>query len=98
MHIFKIALHYIKYYKLALDAFLKRNTQRCFLKITRLPQDLIGYGIYKKKKYKSKKIQMMCKHIVCNILFQGTFLLLLLETIMSLIIVIWKVGWSTCGL
>ena len=97
MHIFKIALHYIKYYKLALDAFLKRNTQRYFLKITRLPQDLIGYGIYKKK-YKSKKIQMMCKHIVCNILFQGSFLLLLLEIIMSLIIVIWKVGWSTCGL
>ena len=97
MHIFKIALHYIKYYKLALDAFLQRNTQRYFLKITRLPQDLIGYGIYKKK-YKSKKIQMMCKRIVCNILFQVTFLLLLLETIMSLIIVIWKVGWSTCSL
>ena len=97
MHIFKIALHYIKYYKLVLDAFLQRNTQRYFLKITRLPQDLIGYGIYKKKK-KSKKIQMMCKHIVCNILFQVTFLLLLLETIMSLIIVIWKVEWSTCSL
>ena len=97
MHLFKIAFHYIKYYKLALDAFLQRNTQRYFLKITRLPQDLIGYGICKKK-YKSKKIQMMCKHIVCNILFQVTFLLLLLETIMSLIIVIWKVGWSTCSL
>ena len=97
MHIFKIALHYIKYYKLALNAFLKRNTQRYFLKITRLPQDLIDYGIYKKK-YKSMKIQIMCKHIVCNIFFQVTFLLLMLETIMSLIIVIWKVGWSTCSL
>ena len=57
MHIFKIALHYIKYYKLALDAFLKRNTQRCFLKITRLPQDLIGYGIYKKKNTRVRKFK-----------------------------------------
>ena len=94
MHIFKIALHYIKYYKLALDAFLKRNTQRYFLGCHRI----LLVMAYIKKKYKSKKIQMMCKHIVCNILFQGTFLLFLLETIMSLIIVIWKVGWSTCGL
>ena len=57
MHIFKIALHYIKYYKLALNAFLKRNTQRYFLKITRLPQDLIGYGIYKKKNTRVRKFK-----------------------------------------
>ena len=49
MHIFKSALHYFKYYKLAVNAFLKRNSQRYFLKVARPLSDLIGNGIYQKK-------------------------------------------------
>ena len=49
MHMFKSALHNIKYCKLALDAFLKRNALRYFLKVARLPQDVIGNGNHWKK-------------------------------------------------
>ena len=44
MHIFKSALHYIKYYKLALNTFQKRNAERYFFKVARLLQALIGNG------------------------------------------------------
>ena len=44
MHIFKSALHYIKYYKLALNTFQKGNAERYFFKVARLLQALIGNG------------------------------------------------------
>ena len=59
MHMFKSALRNIKYCKLALDAFLKRNALRYFLEVARLPQDLIGNGNHWKKKNKIKKVKMI---------------------------------------
>ena len=50
MHIFKSVLHYIKYYKLALNTFQKGNAERYFFKIARLLQALIGNGKKEKKK------------------------------------------------
>ena len=44
MRIFKSALHYIKYDKLALKTFQKGNAARYFFKVARLLQALIGNG------------------------------------------------------
>ena len=58
MHIFKSVLHYIKYYKLALNTFQKGNAERYFFKVARLLQTLIGNG-KKEKKTCIKKIHTM---------------------------------------
>ena len=71
MHIFKSVLHYIKYYKLALNTFQKGNAERYFFKVARLLQALIGNG--KKEKKKEKKI-----HIMKTTLFVILYLRLLL--------------------
>ena len=70
MHIFRSVLHYIKYYKLALNTFQKGNAERYFFKVARLLQALIGNG--KKEKKMHKKIHIE-NHIVCNTLLQVTF-------------------------
>ena len=44
MHEFKSALHYIKYYKLVLNAFLIKTLLSRFLKVPKLLQDLISTG------------------------------------------------------
>ena len=49
MHIFKSVLHYIKYYRLALNTFQKGNAERYFFKVARLLQALIGNGKKEKK-------------------------------------------------
>ena len=71
MHIFRSVLHYIKYYKLALNTFQNGNAERYFFKVARLLQALIGNG-KKEKKNMHKKIHIE-NHIVCNTLLQVTF-------------------------
>ena len=74
MHIFKSALHYVKYYKLALNTFQKRNAE-IFFKVARLLQALIGNGTHPppQKKYMHKEKSNYRKNIVCTTLFQVTF-------------------------